>query len=155
MEEWKLAYLAGIIDGEGTITIAKSKIRKGRKNHLYSLRMSVGNSDKRLIDWLKENFGGSIHIMREGHGRKFYQWTLGSKDTYRLLKEIKKYSIIKEEQADIGIEFYKKTLRRNSGERVPMWLNKKREELFQKMKDLHLPMGKGLVQKREKEREEE
>ena len=72
--------------------------------------MQVANSDKRLIDWLKENFGGSIHITREGHGRKFYQWTLGSKDTYRLLKEIK---------------------------------------------DLHLPMGKGLVQKREKERTEE
>ena len=155
MEESKIAYLAGIIDGEGTITIAKSKVRKGRKNHLYSLRMQVANSDKRLIDWLKENFGGSIHIMREGHGRKFYQWTLGSKDTYRLLKEIKKYSIIKGEQADIGIKFYQRTLSHKPGRKVSMWLNEKREELFQEMKDLHLPMGKGLVQKREKERTEE
>lgn len=151
-EKEKIAYLAGIIDGEGTIAIAKQKIRESRKNHLYSLRMSVGNSDKRLIDWLKENFGGSIHIMKEGHGRKFYQWTLGSKDTYKLLKEMKDYLVIKKEQADIGIEFYKKTLRHNSGERVPMWLSTKREELFQKMKDLHLPMGKGLIEKRKKEK---
>ena len=93
--------------------------------------------------------------MREGHGRKFYQWTLGSKDTYRLLKEIKKYSIIKGEQADIGIKFYQRTLSHKPGRKVSMWLNEKREELFQEMKDLHLPMGKGLVQKREKERTEE
>ena len=153
MEEWKLAYLAGIIDGEGTIVIAKQKIREGRKNHLYSLRMQVGNSEKRLIDWLQENFGGSIHIMRERHERKFYQWTVGSKDTYKLLKEMKYYLVIKEEQADIGIKFYERTLSHKPGRKVPMWLSEKREELFQKMKDLHLPMGKGLIQKREKERE--
>ena len=63
-ENEKLAYLAGIIDGEGTIVIAKGKIRKGRINHPYSLRLVVMNTDIRLIEWLKENFGGSIHTKR-------------------------------------------------------------------------------------------
>ncbi|MCK4669539.1 hypothetical protein KAT21_05420 [Candidatus Bathyarchaeota archaeon] len=139
-EKEKLAYLAGIIDGEGTIAIAKAKIKEGRKNHLYSLRMSAANSDKGLVDWLKENFGGSIHILREeeGNHKKGYQWVLGSKDTYKLLKGMKDYLVIKKEQADIGIEFYKKTIWHVSGERVPIWLNTKREEYFQRMKDLHL-----------------
>jgi len=150
----KIAYLAGIIDGEGTITIAKAKIRKGRKSHLYSLRMSVGNSEKRLIDWLQENFGGSVHILRRKRGKKrpAWQWVLGSQDTYNLLKELRHYLVIKREQADIGIAFYQRTLTHKSGRRVPMRLNEEREELFQKMKDSHLPMGKGLVQKREKEK---
>ena len=157
MEESKIAYLAGIIDGEGTIVIAKGKIRKGRKNHLYSLRLQVGNSERRLIDWLQENFGGSVHILRKKKGKKrpAWQWVLGSQDTYKLLKEMKYYLVIKEEQADIGIKFYERTLSHKPGGKVPVWLNEKREELFQRMKDLHLPMGKGLVQKREKERAEE
>ena len=61
VEEWKIAYFAGIIDGEGSIIIAKQAIRKGRKNHTYSLRICVVNSNKILLEWLRTNFGGSIH----------------------------------------------------------------------------------------------
>ncbi len=140
MEREKIAYLAGIIDGEGTIAITKQKPRTGRRNHLYSLRMIVGNTDKKLVDWLVENFGGSCHILREpeGNWRRAYQWVLGSRETYRLLKEMKEYLVIKREQAEIGMEFYRDTLKRATKGRVPLWLNCKREEYFQKMKSLHL-----------------
>lgn len=50
--ERDLAYLAGILDGEGCFSIGKSS--KG----YYNLRVDVVNTDRRLIEWLHVNFGG-------------------------------------------------------------------------------------------------
>lgn len=51
--EW--AYMAGIVDGEGTVHIFDSP--KGRK---HSNRVvSVSNTDQDLIDWMQRKFPGS------------------------------------------------------------------------------------------------
>ena len=138
LEGEKLAYLVGIIEGEGTIAIAKQKPTKGRKSDTYSLRLQVANTSEKLMDWLEDNFGGSSHKVGEGNEKNYYAWILGSKDTYKLLKLVRPYFLLKGEQADLGIEFYNLTIRRASRGRVPGWLNTKREKLFQKMKSLHL-----------------
>lgn len=140
MMEWKIHYLAGIIDGEGCIIIVKPPIREGRKNHTYSLRISVVNTNQKLLEWLRANFGGSIHPLRnKKRERVYYQWIVGQEDTYNLLQKIKPYTVIKKEQVDLAIEFYQKTQHLfNTGKIIPTWLNNKREEYFQKMKALHL-----------------
>ena len=133
-----MAYLAGIVEGEGTIGIEKGKIDKYRKNHKYILRLQVVNTDKRLLNWLKENYGGTVDIKSEAkeNWRRVYQWRLGSKRAYTLLKCMRPYLVFKKEQADLAIEFYQMTLRRIQSE-VPMWLNVKREAYYQKLKALH------------------
>lgn len=141
IDEWKLAYLGGMIDGDGSIQIRKHPIRKARKSHEYQLVVTVANTDRRLLDWLKENFGGGIHTKkREENWSECYEWALQSpKAAYELLKNVKPYFVIKGEQAEVAIEFFETTKRnRVSGGRVPVWLNNKREEYYQKMKDLHL-----------------
>ena len=140
VEEWKIAYFAGIIDGEGSIIIAKQAIRKGRKNHTYSLRICVVNSNKILLEWLRSNFGGSIHpLINKKTGKTYYQWIVGQGDTYNLLQKIDPYTVIKKDQVDLAIEFYKKTQHLvNTGKIIPIWLDNKREDFFQRMKKLHL-----------------
>lgn len=140
VEEWKIAYFAGIIDGEGSIIIAKQAIRKGRKNHTYSLRISVVNSNRILLEWVRDNFGGSIHpLINKKTGKAYYQWIVGQGDTYNLLQKIKPYTVIKKDQVDLPIEFYKKTQHLlNTGKIIPIWLNNKKEDFFQRMKKLHL-----------------
>jgi len=47
-EKEKLAYLAGLIDGEGTITLLPTYPDRG----IYATYLIVSNSDENLINWL-------------------------------------------------------------------------------------------------------
>ena len=146
MEEWKLGYLGGIIDGEGSIIIEKQAIRRRERVHNYRLRVEVSGTDKRLMDWLEENFGGKAYMYEaKGNRRRSYSWRNRANDAYKLLKIVKPYLVFKTEQADLGIEFYEKNKNRVQGERVPMWLVSRREEYYQRMKDFHSPNGTSSV----------
>ena len=54
----QIAYLAGIVDGEGSIYIGNFSCnpKTGTKN--YQTNMEVTNTDENLINWLMENIGG-------------------------------------------------------------------------------------------------
>lgn len=52
--EIQWAYLAGLLDGEGDIIIAKN----GAKTTI--VRVRVSNTDLKMIEWIQENFGGHI-----------------------------------------------------------------------------------------------
>ncbi len=82
--EFEWAYLAGIIDGEGCITIS---IRSNRKLFSVIHRLMVYNTNKEMIDWIASRFGGSqsIHI-REGSNHKpdGIHEGYGQKAVYRL-----------------------------------------------------------------------
>ncbi|MGB2841064.1 MAG: hypothetical protein WBC40_01080 [Halobacteriota archaeon] len=141
VEEIDYARLTAYIDGEGTIAIAKQPVKKGRVSNSYRLLMMVSNTEKKLPNWCKAHFGGSVHTSRNDvrPGRKkLYQWVIGTHDSAKLLEKIKPYLIIKRDQAELGLEFYEKCIKRHpSGKRVPLWLAKQREEYFERMKELH------------------
>ena len=140
----KLAYLVGIVEGEGTILINK-KLRRGKeakaKSIGYSLRMIVVNTDSRLIDWLVDNFrGNSCVSVKGGRRRDIYTWYLHGYHVYRLLKQMEKFWVFKKEQAEVAMKFWEQTQRNgNFGRgRKPLWKLKRQEEYFQQLKSLHL-----------------
>jgi len=137
MEEWKIIYLAGIIDGEGSISILK---QKNRKNCSYSLFLAVNNTDKRLVDWLKENFNGNYCVAEEKDNQsRMYNWRLYKQnDIINLLKRIKPYSVIKQEQIDLAIRFNEETQWGAGKGEIPLRISLKREKYFQEIKALHL-----------------
>ena len=57
-----LAYIAGIIDGEGYIGITK-RIRRGKYRE-YTVRISIGQTDGATLDWIKDNFGGGVFTVK-------------------------------------------------------------------------------------------
>ncbi len=104
--ETDLAWLAGIVDGEGSISGSVHKNRGGY------VRVSIINSDSRIINRCKEIFKefGSTLDARSGKGH------LGSKTIYRIytgpnqatlrfLKAIHPYLVGKQEQATLAIGF--------------------------------------------------
>ena len=100
------AYVAGLIDGEGSIFICKQK-RWKNGSFGYQLRVMVGMTDKKTIDFLKNKLGGGIHCVK---GRKVnhsdcYLWGIYAKNASNLLKTLKPYLITKKEEAEIAIEF--------------------------------------------------
>jgi hypothetical protein len=104
--EGKIAYLAGIIDGEGSIYIQRRKTKSGWS---YFPRFQVVNTNRKLMEWIKQTFGGLIYDKPRNHIQSHWkmqiEWftTRGLLD--HLLPLIIPYLVIKREQAEIMIKF--------------------------------------------------
>lgn len=104
----KIIYLAGIVDGEGSMSIEIQSPRKNRKTDYYSIRLIVINTNKNLMDWLINNFQGKIQPRKLYPGRKqCYNWVTFSHHSASLLEQMLPYLIIKKRHAEIILEFMK------------------------------------------------
>jgi hypothetical protein len=136
----KLAYLAGIIDGEGSIMLWKSEISP-KKRGQFNLRVNVSTTDKCLMNWLYENFGGTIYELNapsrknKPHWKQQYIWQVNRPDILKFLKNIYPFLVIKKERCEVAIRFretFEKRERNLSKETYDLRLN-----LYLQMKHLN------------------
>lgn len=104
-DESKAAYAAGIMDGEGCITIPRTP-----RNQTFHLYVQINQAIKgwSILEFLKEHFGGIVTgkyqpLDRRKALRKNVIWS-GLK-ACRFLKKIRPYLILKSQQADLAIRF--------------------------------------------------
>ena len=111
------AYVAGIIDGEGYIEFKqKDRIRHDRPgkpiHKVWSVRLEVPQVDGRLIDYLMETTReGHRDIKRYPNNPEWqdqHRWRVSYRGVYRILKQIRKYLIVKQEKAELVINHYDK-----------------------------------------------
>jgi len=90
-EKEKLAYLAGLIDGEGTITLLPTYPDRG----IYATYLIVSNSDENLMNWLVKNFGGVIKELksRKEGSKPVFNWILRTKKAAELIEKCYPYLI--------------------------------------------------------------
>ena len=132
MRREELAYLAGIIDGEGSIRIERST------RNYYRLRISVANTSIALMKWLQKKCGNTFikERKRKGNRRQQYQWDSNRLfDVVTLLTDLLPYLIIKHDHSLVALEFaeIKKSRKRR-------YSDKQKKEivlLFEKMKVLN------------------
>jgi hypothetical protein len=102
--ETELAYLAGIIDGEGCVYVPKSTARD------LSPEVIISNTDMELLAWIQVRFGGRL---REASGRApmarprtkvcyELRWR-GSTLASGLLKPVLPYLIVKKPKAEAAL----------------------------------------------------
>lgn len=103
----KLAYLAGVIDGEGCIAIRKSKRTGSCKSTRYAAAVTVGNTSRVLIEQLVGTFGVGCVTYRypTKTKRACYLWSLSSRGARDVLRAVQPYLIVKREQAAVLLEF--------------------------------------------------
>lgn len=113
------AYVAAMMDGEGSFTISKSKTKAkyGKPYWLFDCKVMVSNTSMVLMNWLVEHFGGSYRIsvshiskLARANGQKSIKpcarWTVdGYKKQEIFLLAVLPYLIIKREQALVALEF--------------------------------------------------
>jgi hypothetical protein len=105
----ELAYLAGIVDGEGSIYIGNySKNPKTGVPH-FQTNMQVTNTDKSLIDWLFNTFGGLVSARTakqtpENSRKAVFNWTASGDRVTHLCELILPYVIIKRRQVEIMLK---------------------------------------------------
>lgn len=107
-----LAYLAGIIDGEGCfhMCILTKKSYDGYVNPHYRGVLKVSNTDNKLIDWLKETFKGTeSSCTRSTSSKKFerkvYDWIVTGFRLLDLCEQVYPYLILKKLHCENMIRF--------------------------------------------------
>lgn len=103
LAEAEAAYVAGLIDGEGSICIIKP-------DDGFRLQISVEMSDRATIEWLAQKFGMVYKVRpyaRQRNPKHKIQYTTyihGAK-AQNLLGQIRPYMITKRNQAEIALAF--------------------------------------------------
>jgi len=99
--EW--AWIAGFFDGEGCVRITLENVQKRKSRHSL-LYASISNTDRRPLDWIKDQCGGYLHPV--GSRLKVcWQLELGSARAERFLRAIRPYLQVKDMQVDIALKF--------------------------------------------------
>ena len=121
MDRTEKAYIAGIVDGEGTVTLMKH-----HKNEMPAPSVSVANNNLKLLKYLKKRIGGVIVSKKKykPHHNDSYAWSVKQDRALSFLKEIKKYLIVKRQQAELITRDYKKVTHR-AGKYTPKMLRSK------------------------------
>lgn len=102
-----LAYMAGIIDGEGCISARRRSHRKGKRPN-STPTLAIANTHRGLLEWVTVKFGGNIcsprnQIRRPTH-KQIYQWSMEGSCVYDLLRLVLPYLVVKRNQAEVVME---------------------------------------------------
>ena len=114
MTETEKAYIAGIIDGEGSIMLQRI-----HKNEYPSPCVSIASTSLELLNWLKKTIGKGMIISKKNYNpevhKDCYSYVLRRNDAIKLIDEICPYLVIdsKKKRAKLIIEKYKALTPRN------------------------------------------
>ena len=113
-------YLAGLLDGEGHISISrgtytKRKLRSDgtlyeKPNCIhYMINIGITNTNIKLMKWLKQRFGGTYYPLKRDDKPNWkisYKWQYTKQnDAEILLLSVLPYLVIKREQALVLLSF--------------------------------------------------
>lgn len=130
----KWSYLAGIIDGEGTIAINKHNAASRGNSDLkqtYAVELTIVNTDIRLMKWIISNFGGQYYVRpsRNPKHKQSMAWrATGAANRTQILLGVLPYLIMKHEQATLALQYLELHYTKD---------NVAREKLYLRSRDLN------------------
>lgn len=120
----KLAYLAGIVDGEGCLHIGQANVsHTGKITRHHRCCLKVDSTDQILIDWLIDNFDGlnsarTRWTSKRAYERPVHTWVVTGDKLLELCEQILPYLVIKRKHCENIIKF-RKTFTNKIGEHTP------------------------------------
>lgn len=94
---WAKAYIAGIIDGEGSICLTKNQSST-------KFAVSVNMCDREAIDFIAKYYGGNIYFCdrkNEGNRRDSWKWERSHNSAAQFLIDILPYLVVKRRRAEV------------------------------------------------------
>ncbi len=114
MTEIEKAYIAGIIDGEGSIML-----QRFHTNQYPAPCVSIASTTIELLTWLKDTIGYGVIIKKKNYNpekhKLSYSFVIKQNNAIKLLEDIYPYLIIesKRKRAEMIITQYKSLTPRN------------------------------------------
>ena len=108
-----LSYLAGFVDGEGTIGVYKRKKSIHHNGISFNPYLAISNSNLQVLEYIAEQIGfGSVRNKKtiSGHfGKKpVYSYWISNANSRKVIRAIHPYLIVKKEQAKLILEMPKR-----------------------------------------------
>lgn len=114
MTSIEVAYLAGIIDGEGSIMLSKY-----HKSEYPSPYISISSTDSELLEWIKDKMGSGRINKKKNYNidkhKTSYTYFIYYDVAIDIMKKIEPFLVItkKKLRAKFIVENYKKVTQRN------------------------------------------
>lgn len=108
--EVELAWLAGLFDGEGCVSISKSTKKRvgGTETICHNLVISITNNDEKAMTRIMEITGeGKTYFRDNGQWGKIWQWQTSALIAVRILDRMMPYLVVKKRESEIGLELAK------------------------------------------------
>lgn len=101
-----ICYMAGIVDGEGSLYIGNFSCNKKTGVPHYQTNLAVANTEKELIGWLSSVFGGMVREYTpkqtpKNSRKKVFSWTASGERLTHICELIYPYSTIKKREIEI------------------------------------------------------
>lgn len=137
----QVAYLAGLIDGEGCFYIGRVKQGKYGSGYQWHSLLRIASCDECIIIWLEETFGGSKDsryrwTSKKAFYRPIYNWQATGPMLDYIMPKILKYLIIKKPHCEVMIK-YRLTSKNIGSKRLPDEVVERRYELLKEIRHLN------------------
>lgn len=99
-DDW--VYLAGLVDGEGSIIISTPPSSPRR----MFVKLAVGMTHEGVIRWIEQTFGGNVGLECKINPlrRKLWRWTVHSGQAVEILRRLQPLLKVKQTQAWLARE---------------------------------------------------
>ena len=101
LSDTDIAYLAGVFDGEGHISVLKDK----RGHNAYSLHLIINITSLETVYRFRDSFGGTVGANTSENnkrkGKPIYRWVVCGKRAESVLRTLFPYLHIKRKEAEI------------------------------------------------------
>ena len=160
METTRIAYLAGLFDGEGCIRINRAMSKKTlatmeRATPDYDLAVHMTNQCLEVIEPFKENWGGYVYANKRDNRKICFQWILYGRKAEEMIRLLQPYLIIKREKAILALEYQKYYIStKSSGKLKPKEVVSKLDGYYWKFRELNAKGKQWLVSHQQRLSEE-
>ncbi len=149
MTDVERAYIAGVLDGEGCITIIRhdqSKRSTRHKSPSYRLAVTIYNTNKAMIDWLAERMEAHRYYKRRKspNHKVCHMLVVSAKTAATFLRDIQPFVIAKQQQIQLALALqetvnnYRKVHQLTfPGEALTQAEIEKRDAIYQQMRELN------------------
>ena len=112
LKDTELAYLAGLLDGEGTICMKKQNLTNAAQKIRYRIAVTlVYTTSIELVGWLSSTLGSAVQIHnvnRKGmpdHYSQLYLVRMSEIPGEEMIKRLLPYLVIKRRQAELFLRY--------------------------------------------------
>lgn len=129
MKKLSYQYLAGLIDGEGCVTLKWMP-----SSRAFAVWLDVSNTQREVLDLAAAQCGGGVYKKGKviGNRKPCYRWVITGKHAVAVLKAVHRYSIIKKPQIEAILEYWKSFIPQKWGQ-----MKLSTEEFDKRMKHVH------------------
>lgn len=144
------AYLAGLMDGDGNISLARQRYNKKDKSPHYRIVAVINMTHKETIEWINSIIPGSLYCVqhksnhKESWNRKpIHRWAIWGLQAEWFIRQIIPYMRVRKKQAEVALAFQDAIEngrdKRNNGRFVSLTQEElnKRETFYWQMRTLN------------------